>query len=583
MKSEPSRDGSPPTWLATAAFDLDGSLQELRERAQASDRAQERLAALLEAVLAVSADLDLAEVLTRIVRCACELVDAKYGALGVLGADSEHLVEFVTQGLSEEEQKGIGDPPRGHGVLGLLIRAPRPRRLRDLAVHPDSYGFPPNHPQMHSFIGVPIRIRDEVFGNLYLTEKRDYADFTADDEAILVALAAAAGIAIDNARVYERSRRQRRWLETAAEVTQLLLEGRDEGSAMGLLTTRTQELSSAQLAMVALYDEVGDLVVRAVRSGESSESAVLPTSVIGTVLHQGHWRELVAAHESVLLLTRLGDPMTDRLSIDVRELGAADPHGLTALVPITVGGDDVGVIGVAWDADAEAFAGNVVPLLAALAQQMGLALVAARGQQDRSRLALLEDRERIARDMHDHVIQRLFATGLSLQVAARTAEHVNLRARLDEAVDDLDAAIKDIRRTIFELGRARPTPVLREEITDLVGASTTALGFTPDLTIDGSLEGLPAALEADLVAVVREGLANVARHAQATSASVRITSDDMIQVEVVDDGVGVPPTAVHSGLANLRKRAESHAGSLFLRSRTPRGTSLLWEALRDSS
>jgi signal transduction histidine kinase len=185
--------------------------------------------------------------------------------------------------------------------------------------------------------------------------------------------------------------------------------------------------------------------------------------------------------------------------------------------------------------------------------------------------------------MHDHVIQRLFATGLSLQAAARTAEHVTVRARLDEAVDDLDAAIKDIRRTIFELSRAKATPVLREEITDLVGASTTALGFTPDLTIDGSLEGLPADLEADVVAVVREGLANVARHAQASSASVRITSDGMIQVEVVDDGVGVPPTAVHSGLANLRKRAESHGGSLILRPRTPQGTALLWEALRDRS
>ncbi|HZW44124.1 MAG TPA: GAF domain-containing protein, partial [Dermatophilaceae bacterium] len=145
MESEPreselSKGGTPPTGLATEAFDLDDLLEDLRNRAQASDRAQERLAALLDAVLAVSADLDLADVLSRIVRCACELVDARYGALGVLGGDGEHVVEFVAHGLSQEEQEAIGDPPRGHGVLGLLIRQPRPRRFRDVAAHPDSYG-----------------------------------------------------------------------------------------------------------------------------------------------------------------------------------------------------------------------------------------------------------------------------------------------------------------------------------------------------------------------------------------------------------------------------------------------------------
>jgi signal transduction histidine kinase len=499
--------------------------------------------------------------------------------LGVLGGGG-NVVEFVAQGLSLKEQEAIGEPPHGHGVLGLLIRDPHPRRLKDVSVHPDAFGFPPNHPPMHSFLGVPIRIRDEVFGNLYLTQKQGASEFTAADEAIVVALAAAAGIAIDNARLYDRSRRQRRWLETAAEVTQLLLEGRDEWSAMGFLARRTRELSQAQLATVALYDEVGDLVVRAVES-ESSGADADPVATPATVLHQGHWRELVAEQESVLLLTRLGDSTVDTLSSEVRQLGTADPHGPTALVPITVGGDEVGVIGVAWAAEAESFVGNVVPLLAALAQQMGLALVAARSQQDRSTLALLEDRDRIARDMHDHVIQRLFATGLSLQAAARMTEQATVRSRLDEAVDDLDAAIKDIRRTIFELHRARPTRELRDEIADLVRMSTKTLGFAPDLSIDGSLEGLTADLASDLVAVLREGLANVARHAQASSASVRVSSDGAVKVEVADDGVGLATTAVQSGLANLRQRAESHGGSLTLRPRRPRGTALVWEAMLD--
>jgi len=295
-----------------------------------------------------------------------------------------------------------------------------------------------------------------------------------------------------------------------------------------------------------------------------------------------------SAHEPVLLLTRPGDLILDGLTTDVRALGAEDPFGPTALMPITVGDDEIGVLAVAWAVDAETFVQDVVPPLAALAQQMGLGLVASRSQLDRSRLALLEDRDRIARDMHDHVIQRLFATGLSLQAAGRLANHPTVRSRLDEAVDDLDAAIKDIRHTIFELHREQPMRELPAEIADLVRASTETLGFAPELTIHGALDELTAGLEADLVAVVRECLANVARHAQASSVSVvvsigvRVTGEGTIQVEVSDDGVGIAPSAVQSGLDNLRKRAQARGGSLTLRQRTPHGTALVWEAMLDS-
>jgi signal transduction histidine kinase len=579
VESERDTEGPTRPRPATAALNPDEMLDELRSRAQASGRARERLTALLDAVMAVTADLELSEVLTRIVRSGCELVDAKYGAMGVLGPDREHLVEFVSRGLTPEESDAIGDLPSGRGVLGLLIREPRPRRLPDIAAHPDSYGFPPNHPTMHSFLGTPVRIRDEVFGNLYMTEKQGAAEFTTDDEAILVALAAAAGIAIENARQYERSRRQRRWLQTTGDVTQLLFEGRGEGPAMDILAKRTRELSDAQLTMVALYDEDGDLLVRAVRCGDSSEAVALARAALGTVLHKGHWREIVAAREPVLLLTRPADPTADSLSAEVRELGMADLHGPTALVPVVVGDDEIGVLAVAWALDAEMFVENVVPLLAALAQQMGLALVAGRSQQDRARLAMLEDRERIARDMHDLVIQRLFATGLSLQAAGRQAHAPTIALRLNEAVDELDAAIKDIRHTIFELHRERPVRELRAEIMDLVHGSTETLGFAAKLMIEGPVDDLAADLEADLVAVIREGLANVARHARASSVTVRVTSDEVIEIEVSDDGVGVPSKVVESGLDNLRQRAESRGGSLTVRRRKPHGTALVWQAL----
>jgi signal transduction histidine kinase len=581
MESERDTEDRTTPGSATVALNPDQLLDELRSRALASSRAQERLTALLDAVMAVTADLELSEVLTRIVRSGCELVDAKYGAMGVLGPDREHLVEFVSRGLTEEEGEAIGKLPSGHGVLGLLIHEPRPMRLRDIASHPDSYGFPPNHPPMHSFLGAPVRIRDEVFGNLYMTEKQGAREFTSDDEAILVALAAAAGIAIENARQYEWSRRQRRWLQTTGDVTQLLFEGRGERSAMDILAKRTRDLSQAQLAMVALYDEEDDLVVKAVRCGESSDAVERAKNSLGAVLHKGHWREIVTAREPVLLLTRPGDPTVDNLSAEVRELGESDLHGPTALLPIIVGDDEIGVLAVAWAVNAETFVENVVPLLAALAQQMGLALVAGRSQRDRSRLAMLEDRERIARDMHDLVIQRLFATGLSLQAAGRQTQAPTVATRLNEAVDELDAAIKDIRHTIFELHRERPTRELRAEIVDLVRGYTESLGFTPLLVLDGPLDDLAGDLEADLVAVIREGLANVARHARAASVTVRVTSVDGIQIEVADDGVGVPSNVVESGLDNLRQRAESHSGSLTLRPRSPRGTVLLWQASRE--
>jgi signal transduction histidine kinase len=583
---DPSSQRSASSVAVVAVLEPTTPIHEPPEPEQAANLAQQRLAALLDAVMAVTADLELADVLTRIVHSACELVDAKYGALGVLGPDREHLIEFVTQGMTEGEREAIGHLPHGHGVLGLLIHEARPRRLPDIAGHPNSHGFPPNHPSMHSFLGTPIRIRDEVFGNLYLTEKRGCAEFTPEDEAILVALAAAAGVAIDNARHYEESRQQRRWLATTAAVTHLFLDGRDERSAMHFLAERTCELSQAQLTMVALYDDVGDLVVRAVQAkdlGETAEPQETEPSgdALGRVLHKRHWHELVAAREPVLLLTRPGDAATDGLSHDVRELGASDPDGPTALVPITVGDDEIGVLAVAWSSAAERFVDDVVPNLAALAQQMGLALVAARGQNYRSLVAILEDRDRIARDMHDHVIQRLFATGLSLQSTSRLAEHPTVQARLDEAVDNLDAAIKDVRLTIFALHRAKPTRELREEIAELVRVSTESLGFAPILTIDGPLSSLTAELEADLVAVVREGLANVARHAHASRVSVRLTIHGTIRIEVADDGFGISQAAVHSGLANLRQRAESRGGSLTLRARSPQGTALVWEVLPD--
>lgn len=553
--------------VTPSTLGLDDLIEELRARATQRFRSHEQLAHLLDAVVAVTADLELSDVLSRIVRAACELVDARYGALGVLDRDREHLVEFVTRGLSPEERAAIGDLPHGNGVLGLLIHEPQPLRLADLATHPASYGFPPHHPPMHTFLGAPVRIRNEVFGNIYLTEKSDGTEFTADDESILVALAAAAGIAIDNARLYERTRRQRAWVETSNELSQRLLEGSSERDAMRFLVAAAVEHAYARDGFVALHDELGHLHVATCKVGAQPADIVLAAPAWSTLVREGE----------PVLINRSEEPAPDATAALVGEVAAVlgDGDGDVAVMPVVVGTEDVGVLVVVWDRDRGSVAAEMLELLAALAGQTGLALTASRAQRDKSRLVLLEDRDRIARDMHDHVIQRLFATGLSLQAASQLATHPTVRARVDDAVNDLDRAIKDIRHAIFELHDVEASTA-QQAVQELITALTSALGFRPEISLQGPIDRLPAEILADVLAVVREGLSNVARHAEADHASVRVECSQELSVRVRDNGTGIGTVSRRSGLDNLARRAKARGGSFGVRSVTPAGTELAW-------
>jgi signal transduction histidine kinase len=568
VSGQPRLGGGSRAWPQLGALELEDLLDELRARVAVSLDAQRRMTGLLDAVVAVSSDLDLRVVLSRIVTSACELVDAKYGALGVIGPDGQRLVEFVTQGITEAERERIGDLPHGGGVLGLLIRDPRPRRLKDIAAHEESYGFPPHHPPMHSFLGAPVSIREQVYGNLYLAEKRGAPQFSEDDETVLVALAAAAGVAIDNARLYERSRQQRQLSDAVGELTQHLLEGTEQGAALQVMAERGAQLAAADQAVVALYNDDRRLVVRAL-SGTGR-------NVVGQTLEPGRWDELVRTREPLLLVSRPGETPAAEAAA-VRRLGTLGGEGPTALVAIAVGEADLGVLAAAWGPDADATATDALEPLAQLARGAALALEAAAGQRDRSRMALFEDRDRIARDMHDHVIQRLFATGLSLQAAARRTTDPAVRGRLDEAVDELDSAIKDIRQTIFALQQPLGSLVVDRRLHELVDAAASSLGFRPELVVDGALLNLPECYEPELLAVVREGLANVVRHAGARWCRVSIEVQDRLCVTVEDDGVGTAPHAPRSGLVNLHRRAERLGGALDLAARSPQGTCVRWQ------
>ena len=263
--SEPESDGN--AWApdfdisALSRVRLDELLQELLDRVGEVMSSRERLSALLQAVVGIGGDLDLRSTLHRIVTAACTLSGARYGALGVIGPD-RRLVEFITDGLTVTERHAIGDLPTGRGVLGLLIDDPRPVRMADITAHPRSFGFPPNHPPMHSFLGVPVRIRDQVYGNLYLTEKRDGEEFSDDDEQLVVALATAAGIAIDNARLYAAAGRRQQWLEATAEITNALIGEVDRSAALSLVAERAREVADAAFVAILLYDaDAGELRV----------------------------------------------------------------------------------------------------------------------------------------------------------------------------------------------------------------------------------------------------------------------------------------------------------------------------------
>jgi signal transduction histidine kinase len=508
--------------------------------------------ALLEAVVAISSDLDLHSVLNRIVESACRITQARYGALGVLDTGGRGLADFVTYGLTEEEHRAIGDLPRGRGILGLLIERPEAVRLEHLAEHPGSFGFPPHHPPMDSFLGVPVRIRGTVFGNLYLTEKQGASSFTEQDEMLVEVLATAAGFVIENARAYAQSERRRLWLEASVQITEALQPPIEMAEAFRQITVGARRVVRAAAVALLLRRDVEPEVVAA----DGADVARIPAIVSDLV------SQIAAAEEAQ----------------EVAVVPHAE-HGTVVLVPLRSQIAQGGVLIVALEVDRTGLEVEEVDLLASLADQASLALDRAEAIADREELALVADRDRIARDLHDLVIQRLFATGLQLQGARRGAQSDEVRERLDNAVLDLDTTIQDIRSTIFELQRAGERS-LRADIRDLAKEYVPVLGFTPLVRTTGPVDtAVGDELGAQLLAVLREGLSNAARHAEASAAVVEVeVTQDRVVLSVTDNGKGISAERRESGLRNVRRRAADHGGTVRLLREEPHGTRLEWSA-----
>jgi signal transduction histidine kinase len=547
---------------------LDELLDELQVRLQAALSTRDRVYSLLEAVVAVGSSLELEVLLRSIVQTAVSLVGARYGAMGVIG-EKDRLAEFIPVGLTDAEIEAIHHWPEGKGILGLLITDPRPLRLAHINDHEASFGFPPGHPPMTSFLGVPIRIRGEVYGNLYLTNKQGGGQFDSEDEAVAIALAAAAGVAIENARLYEEARRQQRWLTATAEVTQHLLSGAEPGDALSMITEKALEMTGADIVMVSLPMPDGRHVRVESAAGVGAEQALglvvpIKNSITEHVFSTGERMSI----PDYLADERVSDVAKERLAL-----------GPLEVVPLGAPGKVRGVLSAGRRQGSMPLPSAAANMLATFAAQAAIGLELADHRRQAQQMAVFEDRDRIAKDLHDLVIQRLYATGMSLQGVTSMIKVPEVADRVSRSVDALDETIREIRSAIFALQtqpEARPA-ALRARILFVAQEMAPALGFAPSLQLSGSLDThVSEEIAENMLTALRESLSNAARHSGASRVDVTVAVNDELVLTVRDNGVGFSDSGRRSGLRNLEERARALGGSIAARTSDDDGTEIIW-------
>jgi signal transduction histidine kinase len=571
-REPPDPEAVPPgiTFPDLPRLELDELLGQLVERAQEVIGTQGRLRKLLRANQLIIGDLALPAVLRHIVEAARDLMGAQYAALGVI-SPAGGLSDFVHSGMPTETADRIGHLPQGKGLLGALIDDPRPIRLRHIGDDERSSGFPAGHPPMDSFLGVPIRVRDQVFGNLYLTDSTR-GEFSAEDEDLATAIAATAAVAIDNARLYAAARARGEWLQASTAITRQLLSpevGEGATDQLRLIAERSRQIADADLVTVALPNggTGEDLRIEvAVGSGAAQ--------LTGTVLAQeGSLQGHVFRGGEPAQLSQPDDGTGSALAPGGLEIGPL------LVVPLLGSRGAQGVLTAARLRGRSAFSADDVGMATGFANQAALAIELSDARAEQQRAAMLDERDRIAADLHDHVIQRLFASGLSLQSVAMKLGPGPLSERILATVQDLDATISQIRTTIFELHDPPRAGAggLRARLLGVVADVHSALGFDPAVRFEGTIDTLPADVADDLLAVLREALTNVARHARASTAEVALSSrGEQVRLVVHDDGVGFTPGTRSSGLTNMRTRAQRRGGTLDITARVPCGTTVTW-------
>ncbi|MDA5142167.1 GAF domain-containing protein [Streptomyces sp. AD681] len=536
-----------------------------------------RVPKLLDAMRSVGSGLGLHCTLNRICETAAELAHARYAAIGVVDEDGDGLTDFVHHGLDEATVRRVGHLPDGRkGLLGALIRDPEPVRLTDLTADPRSCGFPEHHPPMRGFLGVPIRVQGEIFGNLYLTDKHTGEPFDDYDLAIVRVLATEAGIAIGNARLHEAAQQRERWIDGSVAVTTALLAGGDTDDALQIVAEQARRVSGAAAGIVLLPADGGGLEIVAV-------DAPGPTNALGAV---------VPPENAVVAEVLAGRPVfVDDAGTDPRlDDGPVRSYGPVMLLPLCRDGKVLGCLVMPRARGEGPFTRTERALGDRFASQAALALTMAEAQRDRERLAVYEDRDRIARDLHDLVIQRLFATGMMLESAQRRSAVPEVRDGVGGAVDELDVTIQEIRSAIFALQQPAEAPTgLRTRVLREITMAAVPLGFTPSHRFVGPVDTAVGDLTGkNLIAALRETLSNAFRHAHADRIEVVVDATATlpdgrpgVRLTVADDGVGVPEGGRRSGLHNLERRAETVGGASRLGpgiGADGGGTTVLWEA-----
>ena len=531
----------------------------------------------LAAVLSVAEGLDTMVSVQRAIDAAMALTGACYGAVGLFGADGA-VSEFVYRGITDEHRDRIGPLPTGRGVLGLLAKGLGPVRLDRLADHPDSVGFPAGHPVMTTFLGAPITIDGAPAGSIYLADKSDGRPFTDQDEALVVALANAVAVAMRNYRIFRRTEQRERWQRAATAIDYAVLAGSPPTDVLHLIAAEARRLSGADVAVIALPDGA-PLVVRIVDArnagaiGDARWSVDRSYRLASSDEHleaANQWRGMACDRDCLLAAAfESGESMLapgpQGLPTDAPGAGA---FVTSVAIPMRTSERSLGVLGLLWDHASPRLTGPSMEVAEAFAAQAAVTLMLADARAEYEDLLVYRDRDRIARDMHDLVVQRVFATGMSLDSALRAAPVPDVvRERIERAVGDLDETISEIRSTIFDLqAHEEGPPPMAQRLRREIAQSSVLLGFQPQVVVRGEPDLLPEHLAPHLLASVREGLSNAARHAQASTVVVEVTVDEReASVTVTDDGIG-PPAALtrRSGIANLRARAVERGGGSAL-------------------
>jgi signal transduction histidine kinase len=542
--------------------------QQLDELLAARDQMEQ----LLRVIVEISADLDLDATLRRIILAARQLTSAPYGALAIRDPEG-NLISFVHEGMDADTVRRIGHLPVGKGVLSVSLLDTPALRMDDLTAHPAACGFPEHHPPMRAFLGVPITIRGTVFGSLYLTHDDPARVFSESDEVAARALAFAAAVAIDNAQLFERERLSVKWMEASREITTALLSAAEPHlRPLQLIAERACALTDAEQAIVLVpidadlpVDEVDTLVVSAAVGLHAAE-------VIG--------QRIPVEGSTSGGVFRSGTPViTESLSYPIQAFTDVGQRP-AILMPLRTHDEVAGVLAIARGSDQPPFDDSYLDLVSNFATHAAIALVLASGREHARQLSILAERERIAHDLHDHVIQRLFAAGMDLQGTLARSRSPEVADRLNRTLDDLQTIIEEIRTTIFQL----KSPLgrdggFRHRIQRAVADLTENRDIVTTVHMHGPMTAVGGELAEHADAVTTEAISNALRHSGAARLTVMVSVADMFVLDVIDNGCGMPvDNPRRSGLANMKRRAEQLGGTCEIITPPEGGTQVHWTA-----